>query len=61
VRNHPELEVLGAVVEAESVLVVHELVRCEAATEEGLHHELVLSHAASSLRDVERPVAIGTD
>src|SRR5215218_9766306 len=26
VRNHPELEVLGAVVEAESVLVVHELV-----------------------------------
>ena len=59
--NHPELEVLGAVVEADPVPVVDELVRCELAAEDGLHDELVLSHAASSLRDVEGPVAIGVD
>jgi hypothetical protein len=59
--NHPELEVLGAVVEAEPVPVVDELVRCELAAEDGLHDELVLSHPASSLRDIEGPVAIGVD
>src|SRR5918996_525386 len=36
VRNHPELKVLGAVVEADAVLVVHKLVRREPATEDGL-------------------------
>jgi hypothetical protein len=61
VWNHPELEVLGAVVEADAVLVMHKLVRRQLATEDALHDELVLSHAASSLRDVEGPVAIGID
>jgi hypothetical protein len=57
--SHPELEVLGAVVEADPVPVVDKLVRCELSAEDGLHDELVLSHPATSLRDVEGPVAIG--
>src|SRR5919106_1779121 len=61
VRNHPELKVLGAVVEADAVLVVHKLVRREPATEDGLHDELVLANAASPLGDVEGPVAVSVD
>src|SRR5215207_3162710 len=60
-RNHPELEVLRAVVEADSVLVVHKLMRRELSTEYGLHDDLVLAHAASSRGDVEGPVAVGVD
>ena len=60
-RSHPELEVLRAIVEADPVPVVDELVRCELAAEDGLHDELVLSHAASSLRDVEGPLAVSVD
>ena len=58
VWNHPELEVLGAIVEADAILVVHKLVRPEPATEDGLHDELVLANAASPLGDVKGPVAV---